>query len=98
MKDIKCNENIKSIITSLTELHDDFEKNISTLSNACADIETQWKGYDATLYVAKMREDYSTLFEDFNKCLSSYIEFLNKVHPAYEKHDTTFEGRTIDVG
>ena len=98
MNDIVCRENLNNIVSSLEGIHTDFESYTTRLETACQAIEGAWQGYDATLFIKKMREDYKILFEDFNTCLESYVNFLKTVHPAYQTIDDQFEETTIQIG
>ena len=44
-----------------------------------------------------MRDDYNVLLEAFSKSLASYISFLEKVYGEYERFDSEYAGKSIEV-
>ncbi len=70
---------------------------IKNLNNELDAISTSWQGADATKYLAKMKDDYSYLLDEYNNSLESYSEYLGKVFSEYEKIDNKYQGMKIEV-
>ena len=70
---------------------------VESLTKECDAIQQAWEGTDAIAYIAKMKDDYGFLLKKFNESLESYADFLSGVYGEYEKHDTKFAGKTIEV-
>ena len=88
---------VDSIVADLQAEKDKISGYVRTLANEVSYINNAWKGVDATLYMSKMNDDYGVLLSDFNKCLQTYITYLEKVYSEYEKLDNTYASKTIGV-
>ena len=70
---------------------------VKNLGTELDQISTSWQGADATKYLAKMKDDYSYLLEEYNSCVDSYAEYLGKVFSEYEKMDNKYQSTKIEV-
>ena len=86
--------NVVSELRAEQEKIDSYKKNLDSELDS---INQAWEGADATKYTQKMRDDYNVLLEAFSKSLASYISFLEKVYGEYERFDSEYAGKSIEV-
>lgn len=88
---------VNKIIDYLEEEKENIDGYATKLDTELADIDTAWKGADATKYTNKMRSEYKQQLKDLNESLQSYIDFLSGVYDEYQKLDDKFAAETIEV-
>lgn len=88
---------VDNIVSNLQDTYKDIATDAKTLNTETEAINEAWKGTDAVAYTAKMKDDYVFLLEKLNESLQSYTDFLSGVYGEYDKHNSKFEGMTIEV-
>ena len=96
-KIVASSESLTRLSNDLGTEKDNITSCISKLDTELEQINNSWEGADATKYIAKMKEDYSSLLNDYNSCLDSYADYLGQVFSEYEKVDTKYQGMKIEV-
>ena len=91
------NSKVKSIVSMLREEKENIDGFLSSLNVEVDNINVAWQGQDALAYINKMKNDYNVLIDDFNKCLDTYIEFLNGVFNEYDTFNDEYLSRKIEV-
>ncbi len=88
---------ISNVVSELKAEQSNIKGYISSLDTELGNINKAWQGADATKYTEKMKDDYKVLLTSINESFDSYIEFLSKVYGEYEKLDSEFAGKSIEV-
>ena len=96
-KIVVSSEGLTKLSNELENEKDSITDYIKSLNNELDQINNSWEGADATKYLAKMKDDYSYLLEEYKDCVESYADYLAKVFAEYEKVDNKYQGMKIEV-
>ena len=96
-KIVVSSEGLRNLSSELDNEKSRITSYIKTLSSELDQINSSWKGADATKYLSKMKDEYSNLLDEYSNCLASYIEYLSKIFREYEKIDNKYQSLRIEV-